>query len=163
MFRFRERPSYRIPQIVTTLAGLLFFYIAIAAQGGPDAPAPPGWTLKEIATTAVAIAGFVSLIVGVGWGLINRKNYDKLKETIDDLEEVAESKESRITELKLRASETEARLQLRLNNNDITITGLKVSNEAVVSQNLQMKAILKRLRLDGKWEGHEDELHRTTS
>lgn len=159
MFKLRVRPYYRIPQIIAALSGVLATYYVIAAQSAE--PQASGVNIKELATTAMAVAGAIALVVGIGWGIINRKNYDKLKETIDDLEEVLESKDRRIEELRLTASESEARLTLRIVGFETTCRNFKVSNEAVVSQNLQMKAILKRLRLDGKWQGHEDDLHRT--
>lgn len=160
MFRLRPRPYYRVPQVLAALAGVFALYIAITAQAPVETQAS-GSSIKEAASTGIAVLGFISLVVGVGWGIINRKNYDKLKENIDDLDELLESKDKRIEELKLTASEAQARLALRLKLVEGDCQNLKVSNEAVVSQNLQMKAILKRLRLDGKWEGHEDELHRT--
>lgn len=138
--------------------GVAFVAIIQAqTEGGSES------SIKGIATTIVAVIGAISLVFGIGWGLLNRKNYDKLKETIEELEESCESKDKRIEELRLTCAATEARINLVIVAQTTTITGLKVSNEAVVSQNLQMKAILKGLRLSGKWEGHEDVIHITES
>lgn len=156
MFRtlYNLRPS-RMPTVAAATVALGGLYMAVAAQAPETAAATSG---KEVLGFVMGIAGLTTLVAGIVWGLWNRKNYDKLKETIGELEDSCESKDKRIAELKLNAIEAEAKLKIELATKDTTIVGLKVSNLSVVSQNLQMKSILRGLRLSNKWEGHEDDV-----
>lgn len=161
----RLQTSYtKAPAIAAAIAVLMLAYLAVTVYAAEAAPGTPMSSLQDIATYALAIAGLVSLIVGVGWGLINRKKYDKLNETINDLQEVIDAKEMRIQEKILQYSELDARCKLHIKELERSTEILGETNIAVVSQNLQMKAILKLLRLEGKWAGNEEDvfnLHRT--
>ena len=132
---------------------LLCGSLALAAD--PVAGAQPN-PVAEFLQTIVTVAGFVALAAGIVYGLINRKNYDKLNETITELKAINESKDNRLLELKLQLEATTAKLTLDIQRLRSDVERLEVSNEAVTAMNLQMKGILRELRLAGKWEGHED-------
>lgn len=152
--------SFGIPQLVTVCATIVLLYAAAAAQGVTDEKSFIS-RYSDLFTLILGAGAVGTILLNIVWGFFNRKKYDSLKETIDDQQEIIAAKELRNAELKLHCSEIEARLTLSIERKESTITGLKVSNGAVVSQNLQMKAILKGLRLSGKWDGHEDQIHQT--
>jgi len=94
----------------------------------------------------------------VAWSFFNRRSYDKLKEVISEQNELIESHQKRHANLKLVASEMETRLSCEIATLKGEVQRLGVNNQAVVSQNLQMKAILKQQRLAGNWQGHEEQI-----
>lgn len=165
MFRPMLMKPYRTPLLITAVTSLGLVWFAVTVLGAEVSPSAPSTaSFKDFIQYVMGVAGFVSLVVGVGWGLINRKKYDKLKETIDDLTELIEAKEKRIEEITLSKAEMESRFNLRIVALEQAATNLGIVNEGIVSHNLQMKAILKKLRLEGKWEGHEDDIfsHKAT-
>lgn len=142
-------------QGVRLSVALVVLTIATAAVFAAE-PSDVASTTKEVFAYIIAAAGAVSILLNVIWSFFNRKNYDKLKETISDQEDIIDAKDRRNNELKLKLSETEAQRELKKLEDEQTISGLKVSNGAVTRENLQMRAILKKLRLEGKWEGDEE-------
>jgi hypothetical protein len=165
MFKEMRLPSYRLPLAIALCIGLGLCYVAVSVIAQTPEPAPTrASSVKDLMEYALAIAGFTSLVIGIGWGLLNQKKYDKLKETIDEQNELLDVKDKRIEELKLKYSEADARHTARIATLESEAFILEGTNEAIVSQNLQMKAILKGLRLSGAWSGHEGDifgLHKT--
>ncbi len=160
---------YRVPLYALILFGATALYFAGIAYGQTPTPAPtptPEPTLEYIKSVIgwiVTLAGFISLMAGIILGLLNKSNTDRLKANIEELEDIVETKERRNAELKLEHEAKEAKSALAVTKLETKVERLEVSNESVVSINLQMKAILKSLRLSGQWTGHEDEIfiHKT--
>lgn len=153
MFRYiHTNHSHKGVRLAVALVVLL---LAVAAVFAAE-PSTVSDTTKEVIAYVVGGFGALSIVLNVIWSFFNRKNYDKLKETISDQEDIIDAKDRRNTELLLRISEIEAQRDLKYKENEQTIVGLKVSNGAVTRENLQMRAILKKLRLEGKWEGDEE-------
>jgi CheY-like chemotaxis protein len=171
MFKPMIQKPYRVPAYVCIIVIAALIYMAgVAAQAQSPAPSPnpPEPTLdyiKSVIGTLTTVAGFIALIVGIVLGLFNKNNVDRLKANVQELEDIIETKEARNKELKLQNEAKEAKDALEIQTLKKKNEALEVSNESVVGHNLQMKAILKGLRLTGKWGGHEDEifLHRTKS
>jgi hypothetical protein len=153
----------KIPAMITLTAACLIIvavvFINISAQT-PDATAIVA--AQSLFGWIITTAGTIALLVGIIYGFFKKQRYDNLETERNEWKSLAESREERYTELALRKSELESRLTLKIERKETTITNLKVSNDAVVRMNLQMKAILKGLRLAGKWEGHEDNIHDTS-
>lgn len=160
---------YRVPLYALILFGAGSLYLAGIAYGQSPTPAPtptPEPTLeylKSVIGWIVTVAGFISLMGGIIIGLLNKSNTDRLKANIVELEDIVETKEKRNVELKLVHEAEKAKDVLKIERLETDKQNLKVSNESVVAVNLQMKAILKGLRLSGQWAGHEDEIfiHKT--
>lgn len=154
-----------IPVMVTFMAGCLIFlgivFINVSAQS--SSPPPTDTDLisvsKEIFLWVVASAGAISLFVSIGYGFFKKQKYENLEKDRDEWKGLAESREERIKELKYTHSEEQARLNLTIATRGTSITNLQESNGALVSVSLQMKAILRKLRLGGVWQGHEERIH----
>jgi hypothetical protein len=100
----------------------------------------------------------LTIIVNIVWSFFSRKKYEKIIEANADLTRVLEAKEMRLDDLKTELSDYKTDQEITVKELRFQIKGLTVSNGAVVTQNLQAKAILKQQRLAGKWDGHEDDL-----
>jgi uncharacterized protein involved in exopolysaccharide biosynthesis len=169
MFKTMMLKPYRVPAYTLILFGASALYFAGIAYGQTDAAAtatPPEPTLeylKSVIGTIVTVAGFISLMAGIVIGLLNKNNTDRLKANIAELEDIVETKERRNTELKLTHEAEAAKSALSIAKLEKKLTVFEVSNESVVEINLQMKAILRGLRLSGQWAGHEDDIfiHKT--
>lgn len=173
MFKPMLHKPYRVPAYACLIvAATLAYMVGVAAQAqAPNpAPAPPPTDtdqtlayIKSMVGTITTVAGFVALIGGIVYGMLKKNNTERLKANIQELEDIVETKETRNKELRLQLEAQEAKAALRIERLEQEKTNLSVSNEAVVGHNLQMKAILKQLRLSGKWGGHEDSifLHQT--
>jgi hypothetical protein len=109
----------------------------------------------------IAFSGIVTLLLGVVYGFVKKQKYDNLETTLEEWKGIAEGREERIKELKYSQGETEAKLKLQIAAKVNEVTNLQESNGALVSQSLQMKAILRELRMSGAWSGHEDRIHET--
>lgn len=145
---------------------LLLVYFVISAnaaevQAIPAATPEKGYTLKEIFEAMAATVGIVTFVVGVAYGLYNRKKYDNLRENIEELESLLKTADRTNESQKKAFDLKEAEYKLKEAETGVTVINLKTSNTAVVKQNLQCKAILRMLRIAGKWEGHEDEIFTT--
>jgi hypothetical protein len=162
MFAIMAQPPSQIPIRITfiagVLAGILVLFINIFGQS-PNVD--PISSSERFFSWGMAAIGFVTLTVAIVYGFFKKQKYDNLKTDRDEWKGIAESREERIVEIQEKYALVRANLELTIKERDSKIRNLEVSNEAVVSQNMQMKAILKKLRLDGKWEGHEDNLHTT--
>lgn len=162
-----KRHSIRIPAIIAmSLASCLCipFILRVSAQGAPGtSPVEPLHSSQSLFSWVIAAGGFITLLIAIGYGFAKKQKYLNLETERNELKSLAESREERIKELKYTASESEAKNDLKMKNKETEITGLKESNKALVSQALQMKAILRKLRLDGIWNGHEDSIHETQS
>jgi hypothetical protein len=169
MFKSMAVKPYRVFCNSLILLGATALYFAGIAYGQSPTPAPapaPEPTLEYIKSVIgwiVTVAGFISLMAGIVLGLLNKSNTDRLKANIAELEDIVETKERMNGTLKLTHEAEKAKDTLKIERLEKDKENLTVSNEAVVSINLQMKAILKGLRLSGQWAGHEDEIfiHKT--
>lgn len=160
MMKFATLPHERgIVRYISAIVGVLCLTVAVIAQSN-DQQSTNLAAYKEGMEFIIVIAAAGTVVFNVIWSFFNRKNYDKLKETINDQKELLESRAERIENNKLVIEGMLAKHQLELSECRQMSRDLRVSNEAVVGQNLQIKAILKRLRLEGKWEGDEN-LHVT--
>jgi hypothetical protein len=153
------QPNSQIPTRITVTAAVLFSVLAlwvnIYAQGSPGVYD----STKELFGWFLAAGGFITMLVGIVYGFAKKTKYDNIERERDEWKDIAESRLSRITEIQATNTLQQENLRLTVKTKDTKILNLEVSNEAVVSQNLQMKAILKRLRLDGQWQGHEEMLY----
>ena len=153
------QPSSQIPTRITIAAGVIFSILALWVNILAQAPSEVFGSTKEIAVWFVAIASFVAIFWSIGYGFLKKQKYDNIKKESDEWQGLAESRAARIAENNEKHLLEISNLQLKLQAKDTRIRNLDISNEAVVSQNLQMKAILKELRLSGQWQGHEEKLH----
>lgn len=155
---------YRTPAYACLIAMVTVLYFAgvyVNAQSTtiqPPTPEPTLEYIKSIIGTVTVVAGFISLITGIVLGMVNRANTERLKANIQELEGLVDTKDARNEELKLQNIADNAKHDLIVERLNKKVSVLEVSNESVVGHNLQMKAILKGLRLNGKWSGHEDDL-----
>jgi hypothetical protein len=157
------RPPSKIPAMVTLTAActicIAVVFINISAQSQPASD--PMAVSQSAFSWIIAAAGCITLLIGIGYGFLKKQKYENLETERDELKSIADSREERIKELKAVCEATENRLKLQIAGKDTTITNLKESNSALVSQGLQMKAILRRLRLEGIWQGDEERIHET--
>lgn len=157
-----QRPASKIPAMVTLTTGCLIFIVLVFINISAQAPTgDPIVSSQSVFSWIVAAAGCITLVVGIVYGFVKKQRYENLKTERDELKSLADSREERIKELKYTHSESEARHKLTISEKDRSITNLQESNSALVSQSLQMKAILRGLRLDGTWHGHEERIHET--
>lgn len=138
-------------------------FLNVAAQTGSPTPTDtnPISLSREIFGWALAAAGFISLVLGIGYGFFKKQKYENLTKDRDEWKDLAETREERIKELKYTHGEAEAKLKLTIATREKSIENLSESNSALVSQSLQMKAILRSLRLQGHWHGDEERIHET--
>lgn len=156
------RPASKIPAMVTMAAACLICIVGIFIRISAQAPNSDSLAISQsVFSWIVAAAGFITLVFGIGYGFVKKQKYDNLETERNELKSLAESREERIKELKYTHSESEAKWKMKVSLKDVDITNLKESNSALVSQSLQMKAILRSLRLSGVWHGHEDNIHDT--
>lgn len=155
-----------LPSVITLVAAVIIFVgivgirVAVAAETLPaTAPDDRLSVSKEVFQWIVAAAGLISLVFSIGYGFFKKQKYDNILKDRDEWEGVAKSREERIKELKYVASEIQARHELAMNECRETITDTQEINKALVSQSLQMRAILRELRLSGQWPGHEDRIY----
>jgi hypothetical protein len=94
----------------------------------------------------LASAAVLAILGNVAWSFFNRRSYDKLKETIAELKESIASKDLRFQEYKTASMDREEKLTLATAAFKSKVENLEVSNEAIVRQNLQLKAQLKQYR-----------------
>ncbi|HLA96621.1 MAG TPA: hypothetical protein VK612_12935 [Pyrinomonadaceae bacterium] len=158
-----NKPASRIPAFVTMTAAILLsivvVFISISAQTSQSTDAIAA--SQNIFSWFMTAAGTIALLVGIIYGFVKKQKYANLETERNELKSLAESREERIKELIYTASESKAKLELKIANKETDITNLKESNSALVSVSLQMKGILRKLRLDGIWHGHEEEIHET--
>jgi hypothetical protein len=155
-----NRPPSAIPAFITMMAACLFCVLAVAVRVAAQAADPIAISQTAFAWVMVA-AGTITLLIGIGYGFAKKQKYANLEQERDELKSIAESREIRIKELKEVCEATETRLKLKIANKETDIINLKESNGALVTQSLQMKGILRDLRLKGVWHGHEDNIHDT--
>lgn len=134
---------------VAATAAVFLFAAAVYAQGQDIEP-----SVAQKIGYFLAICGAVAILGNVAWSFFDRKRHDKKNETISELEKALTSRKERLEEEKA----INDRLRHSINDMRLRIEKVELTNEAVVSQNLQMKAILKQLRLTGKWEGNETDI-----
>ena len=158
------RPTPKIPAMAALLAGCVAFlaivFVRVSAQA--QTPEPGVMSIsKDVFSWVIGFAGAVGLLCGIIYGFVKKQKYDNLETSLAEWKEIAEGREERIKELKYTQTEGEAKLRLKIAEKEGENTNLRESNGALVSQSLQMKAILKDLRLSGTWAGHEDRIHET--
>jgi hypothetical protein len=155
----------RIPPRITFVAGCLIcigiVFLNVAAQSPSGGESNAISISKEIFLWFMGATGFISLLIGIGYGFFKKQKYENLETDRDEWKDLAETRGERIKELKYTHTESDSRLKLEISNREIDIRNLRESNGALVSQSLQMKAILRDLRLTGAWQGHEERIHET--
>lgn len=134
---------------------LFLFVLAVVAQGAETSPER---SATEKLSLFLALCGVLGILGNVAYSFWNRKEYDKLKDANNDLQMALDSRTERMGEEKARNERLELTLATMTTEMKRRVEKLELTNEAVVSQNLQMKAILKGLRLSGKWEGNENDI-----
>lgn len=156
------------PTLAAVVAACVIFfgvvYLKVIAQTPSPAPVTSEQTvsLSQIQYAAqwfLTVFGFISLVIGIVYGFFKKQKYDNILKDRDEWKGIAESREERIKELGHIANAVDARHKLKVKECDTSITNLKESNNALVSLCLQMKAILRDLRLAGLWTGHEDRIY----
>lgn len=162
-----KQPSY-IPARVTFAVGLLVTELFVFLSVFGQAPTDPIAAAQSWFSWIVAAAGFVTLAIGIGYGFFKKQRYENLKTERDELKSLAESREDKINDLKTDLSDQKTKFELKisqltlqLRGSEDLVTNLVTGNKSIVSENLQMKAILKGLRVSGVWHGNEDDIHRT--
>ena len=158
-----QSPS-RIPVLITVFAGCLLcvgiVIVKVAAQTSqPESVSfsmPTNW-----AQWILSVGGAITMAAGIIYGLFKKQKYENLTRDRDEWKDLAETREERIKELRYASSEAEAKLKLIIAHGERSIENLSESNSALVSQSLQMKAILRGLRLKGVWNGDEERIHET--
>lgn len=143
-----------VPSLIVSIMVAVFYTVAVA-QSSSD-PEKTGVLL--VFTYIVSAMAVLTIILNVVWSFFSRKKYEKIIEANADLTRVLEAKEMRLEDLKTELTDFKADQEIIVKELRFQIKGLTVSNGAVVTQNLQAKAILKQQRLAGKWDGHEDDL-----
>lgn len=158
------RPTPKIPAMAAFLAGCIaligIVFIQVAAQTAPAEQNAMAIS-KDVFSWVIGFSGVVMLLLGIVYGFVKKQKYDNLETTLDEWKGIAEGREERIKELKYSHGEETAKYKLQIETRDRSITNLQESNGALVSQSLQMKAILRELRMSGQWQGHEDRIHET--
>lgn len=149
-----------IPRWSATCAGLAMF-VTILFVNSYAAEERQSDSLNRL-SELLQLAGYVLVIIvgaaGTFYGVFNRKKYDGLKSIIEEKDLVIETIQERFNAIEIKCREQREADANRLELERHKVINLTVSNEGVVSLNLQQKAVLKALRLAGKWDGHEDEL-----
>jgi hypothetical protein len=170
MFIVMTKPTSRLPTLVTVASGIfifeVFLFVTIFGQVSP--PADPVTATQSWFAWIVAAAGFITLAIGIGYGFFKKTKYQNIKTDRDEWKGLAETREARIKELKIESADQKTRLELKVAETKLELEheadlnrNLVSGNKAMVIDYLQMKAILKKLRLDGVWHGDEDNIHRT--
>jgi predicted negative regulator of RcsB-dependent stress response len=126
---------------MATVAGSLMLF-AVVVFGETDTQAKG--SISEALTMILAVTAVLGVLANVAWSFFNRKHYDKLKETIAEKDMIIASKEQRHFEHKATCESQIEKLNLAIAAFGSQVQNLQVSNEAVVKQNLQMKAQLKK-------------------
>jgi hypothetical protein len=156
------RPAPKAPIRITILAGCAIIigivFLNVAAQTQPSDSVSVS---RDIIDWIIRLAAAASVFAGIGYGFVKKQKYDNLENERNELKSLADTREDRIADLQSALSEREARYKLALAEKDRELVNLRESNGALVSQGLQMKAILRGLRLDGSWPGHEERIHET--
>lgn len=156
MMKFATLSHERGPlRTISACVAVLCFTLAVIAQQPEQSQTTNLAAYKEGMEFVIVIAAAGTVVFNVIWSFFNRKNYDKLKETIADQKELLESRAERIENNRLTVEGILAKHQLESKEREADVARLRASNEAIVDQNLMMKAILKQLRNEGKWEGNE--------
>ncbi len=152
----------KIPPLIALLTGVAVCILVVMVRISGQQPASNALEASSVVFSWILLAvGFVSIVVAVVYGFAKKQKYENLEKERNELKSLAESREERIKELRHSQAEAEAKLQARVMQKEGVITNLRESNSSLVSTSLQMKAILRKLRLEGKWEGHEEEIHET--
>ncbi len=136
--------------------GLALLGFTMVAFG--ETPTEIGSTTKEVLATIIAGGGVLALLGNVAWSFFSRKSHDKLKESVSELEKLLEIRKLKSEEQDVRIGELQAKLTLESRTKGDIIAGLTDTNISVTRENMQMRAILKALRLEGKWTGDEDDV-----
>lgn len=172
MFLVMTQPTSRIPIRLTIAASVLLteliFIVRVFALADDSQPPNVMATTQTYFSWFVAASGFIMMALAIGYGFVKKTRYENVVNDRDEWKSLAESREEKIKDLKVELGDQKIKFELKITTaeleskgKDTTIQNLGVSNHALVSLTLQMKAILKQLRLAGKWEGDEEALHKT--
>ena len=150
--QFLKKPIalFSIISVCILIAGVIYVH------AGDDAPVTGISSVISVAQAILLFASLAALGANIVWSFFNRKQYDKLKEAIEDQSLTLESKRGRIEQLeadKLQLKDEKEALR-HANKKEIEI--LEASNGALAFQNTAYKLILRKLRLEGKWQGDEE-------
>jgi hypothetical protein len=161
-FEMTLRPHPTAPTRITILAACVIVMSIVLLNVAAQTPNSESVSVsKDIIDWVIRLAAAASVFAGIGYGFVKKQKYDNLENERNELKSLAESREERIKECQYTLAEREARYKLELSVKDREVVELKESRSALVSQSLQMKAILRGLRLNGNWSGHEERIHET--
>lgn len=166
-YEYMQKPT-KIPIILAMISVLILFVFIVIAQT-PEIPKEkdPFVVIKTI----LEYSGYISLGAAIIYGIIKKTKYDNLKTALAEEKEVSSSRKNRNEELISTASILTAKmltaeeahkviLSEKENNIKLLEDEAKIdlaAQRAITQQALQMKAILGKLREDGKWEGNESQ------
>lgn len=141
-------------RIVLLLLLMLSVSLAVMAQDADTQRSELFAWLKDVGGIILALGG----AAGIVYSVFNRKKYDNQNDIIAELQSLVKVKDTRIKTLSEEHKAEVATHKMTITQLETDAKTAKATIQALASVNLQASAILKELRIAGRWEGNEDDL-----